>query len=514
METTHQASDTNDEGVYIPKSYEFERDIDTEIKDTRKDVLEFDEDANEHFVYEDIDTLINTEDGKKDLEQMIDIFFNSQRERIKVLDNYTKGRNETILNGRRRLEKDKANYRIAHNYGGYVSTFITGFIMGIPLTIGSELHEADDKDNDVTDIKEIHADNDVDTLNYDLAYDTSRYGRGFELHYRDEDNKDVIALVEPFEMFVIRIANITKKIIAAVHCPIYNGKVHLSIYTDTDTITYDPFKPEAINLQNEDMKPHQYGMVPVVEWWNNRYRQGDFEPQISLIDAYDSAQSDTANYMSDLNDAMLVIEGDVNSTGLGVKDFRDMKDANMLILESGMSADGKERKLTAGYIYKQYDVEGTEAYKERLLSDYFKLCNVPNLDDENFQAKSGIALQYKLLGLRQIQTSKEGYFTKALRRRYKLIENIHKELNDVEIQANALTFTFHPNIPEDIWAEVEQFIKAGGDISQETLIELASFTDLVKEIKRLTDERDRNSIPESRFPIDKTKVDDADEEEQ
>ncbi|HZK00771.1 MAG TPA: phage portal protein, partial [Tissierellaceae bacterium] len=347
-----------------------------------------------------------------------------------------------------------------------------------PLTIGSELHEADDKDNDVTDIKEIHADNDVDTLNYDLAYDASRYGRGFELHYRDEDNKDVIALVEPFEMFVIRIADVTKEIIGAVHCPIYNGRVHLSIYTDDNIIKYDPFKPEAINLLGEDKKPHQYGIVPVVEWWNNRYRLGDFESQISLIDAYDSAQSDTANYMSDLNDAMLVIEGDVQSTGLGMSDFKTMKDANMLILESGMSADGKERKLSAGYIYKQYDVEGTEAYKQRLLKDYFKLCNVPNLDDEKFLTQSGIALQYKLLGLRQIQTSKEGYFTKALRRRYKLIENIHKELNDTEIQANALTFTFHPNIPEDIWAEVEQFIKAGGDISQETLIELASFTDL------------------------------------
>lgn len=507
-DTTHNTGDMNTEGAYIPKSYQFERDMDSETKDKRQDVLEFAEDANEHFVYEDIDTLINTDEGKKDLADMLRIFFNSQKERIKVLDNYTKGKNETILNGRRRLEKDKADYRIAHNYGGYVSTFITGFIMGIPVTLGSELESKDD----VKDIDDIHADNDIDTLNYDLAYDTSRYGRGFELHYRDEENKDVIALVEPFEMFVIRIANITKKIIAAVHCPIYNGKVHLSIYTDTETITYDPFKVEAISLQNENKKLHAYGMVPVVEWWNNRYRQGDFESQISIIDAYDSAQSDTANYMSDLNDAMLVIEGDVNSTGLGVNDFKDMKDANMLILESGISADGKERKLTAGYIYKQYDVQGTEAYKQRLIKDYFKLCNVPNPDDENFMAKSGIALQYKLLGLRQVQTSKEGYFTKALRRRYKLIENIHKELNDTEIQANALTFTFHPNIPEEIWEEVEKFIKAGGEISQETLIELASFTDLVKEIERLQKEKKANSIPETRFKETQEEVIENEEE--
>lgn len=491
-DTTHNA---NDEGVYIPKSYQFERDMGTETQDKRMDVLEFDEQANEHFVYDDINKLIDTEEGKKDLANMLDIFLSSQKDRIRILDNYTRGRNETILRGKRRLEKGKADYRIAHNYGGYVSSFITGFIMGIPVTLGSDLDEKDD----VTDIKDIHADNDIDTLNYDLAYDTSRYGRGFELHYRDHKNRDVIALVEPFEMFVIRSADITKSIIGAVHCPIYNGQVHLSIYTDNRIITYDPFKPEAIKLLGEKKSPHQYGMVPVVEWWNNRYRMGDFEGQISLIDAYDSAQSDTANYMSDLNDAMLVIEGDVQSTGLGMSDFKTMKDANMLILESGMSADGKERKLSAGYIYKQYDVEGTEAYKQRLLKDYFKLCNVPNLDDEKFLTQSGIALQYKLLGLRQIQTSKEGYFTKALRRRYELLENIHKELNDTEIQANALTFTFHPNVPQEIWEEVEKFIKAGGEISQETLIELASFTDLVKEIERLQKEREADRSPEPRF---------------
>ena len=33
----------------------------------------------------------------------------------------------------------------------------------------------------------------------------------------------------------------------------------------------------------------------------------DFEKVIPLIDLYDNAQSDTANYMSDLNDAMLLV---------------------------------------------------------------------------------------------------------------------------------------------------------------------------------------------------------------
>ena len=34
-----------------------------------------------------------------------------------------------------------------------------------------------------------------------------------------------------------------------------------------------------------------------------------FEKQLPLIDIYDAAQSDTANYMTDFNDAILAIEG-------------------------------------------------------------------------------------------------------------------------------------------------------------------------------------------------------------
>lgn len=475
------------EGAYIPKSYQFERDLDRELLDERLDTLSFEEDSNDHFVYEDIDQLINSEQGIKDLEQMLRVFLTVQKPRIETLESYSKGRNATILSGRRRIEANKADYRISHNYGGYISDFITGFILGNPLTIGSELEGSDDID----DIDSIHFGNDIDSLNYDLAYDASRYGRAFELHYRNEHSEDKIVLINPNEMFVIRSADVTKRILGAVHCPVYNGLVYLSVYTDQSIIQFEPFKEGTVVLRNPEIKEHYYGMVPVVEWWNNRYRTGDFEAVIPIIDAYDSAQSDTANYMSDLNDALLVISGDVESSGMEKSDLVAMAQANILVLESGRLGAEKESRLSAEYLYKQYDVAGVEAYKDRLLNDIYKISKVPNIDDQSFGTQSGIALQYKLIGLRQIQAIKENYFAKALRRRYRLIENIHSSLHDTVIKADALTFTFHPNLPQDVWEEVEKFVQTGGEISQQTLRELASFTDEVKEMERLDKESTR-----------------------
>lgn len=481
MDTTHNATDTNVEGQYIPKSYQFERDMDTPSMEGRHDSLVFDEDANTHFVHEDMDSLVNTNDGRAILSQMLRVFLGAQSERLKSLEEYSNGYNTTILNGRRRMEKEKSDYRVRHNWGGYISSFITGYVISHPVSISTT---RDDKGLEI--VEQVNWWNDIDTLNYELAYDASRFGRAFELHYRDTDNNDCVAIIPPSEMFVIRSHTIAKEIIGAVHCPVYNGKMYITVYTAREIIKYQPCEPSAAAFVEAERLRHFYNDVPVVEWWNNRFRRGDFETEISLIDAYDAAQSDTSNYMSDLNDALLVINGDFANNSMTAKDAALMKEHNMLLLETGIAPDGKQTNLTAEYIYKQYDVAGTEAYKNRLINDIYRLANVPNLEDDRFYSgNSGIALQYKMIGLEQIRSTKQSFFTRALRRRYELIANIHRELSIGDFNAKDLVFTFHPNIPEDVWAEIKTYIEAGGEVSQETLREIASFTDHQTEEERM-----------------------------
>ena len=290
-------------------------------------------------------------------------------------------------------------------------------------------------------------------------------------------------------MFVIRDLTVEQNIIGAVHLPVYNGKVNMTFYTKDQVITYKPFVSYSPSLTVDEITKHNYNDIPVVEWWNNRYRMGDYESEISLIDAYDASESDTANYMSDLNDAMLLIKGDLEAIGATADNVAKMKDANTLLLQTGISATGQQTTADAGYIYKQYDVSGTEAYKNRLANDIHRFSRIPNLDDDRFNStQSGIALLYKMIGLEQVRKDKETYFTKALRRRYELISNIHNAVNGPKIEANKLTFTFHPNIPQDVWTEIKAYIEAGGEVSQETLLNNASFTDYETEIDRIKKE--------------------------
>lgn len=418
---------------------------------------------------------------------MIQTFFDSQKKRLKVLASYAKGDNYSILSGHRRLDNEKADYRVRHKWGGYISGFATSYVIGNPVTIG--ILEGANADQLKT-IEEIEWQNDINALNADLAFDASVYGRAFEYHFRDRDNVDRVVLISPLEMFVIRDLTVEQNIICAVHLPIFADKVNPTVYTKDQIIAFKPFSASSIKLETAELNKHEYNDVPVVEWWNNRFRMGDYESEISLIDAYDAGQSDTANYMSDLNDAMLLIKGDLEAIGASAENVAKMKDANTLLLQTGISANGQQTTADAGYIYKKYDVSGTEAYKNRLANDIHRFSRIPNLEDDRFNStSSGIALLYKMIGLEQVRKDKETYYTKALRRRYELISNVHKAINGSVIEANKLTFTFHPNIPQDVWTEIKAYIEAGGTLSQETLMNNASFTDYKTEQSRILKEQ-------------------------
>ena len=484
-ETTHHADDILQEGQYIPKSYQFERDMEPATLEKREDFLQFSDKANVHFMFHSAEKLIEKDKEPEDLKKMVAGFFGDQIERLQILESYSNGNNYTILKGRKRLEPEKADYRIRHDLGGQASRFLTGYTVGQPISIGSS-----EIDLDLTSVDNFNSYNDIEALNRELVYDASRFGRAFELHYFDEFEQPAVALIDAKEMFTVRSADVRKEIIAAVHCPIYNGKLFVTVYTNEEIVSYDNDWTET------DRKPNPFKMVPVVEWQNNRERLGDWEKGIPIIDAYDAAESDTANYMSDLNDAMLVIKGDVESTGMNASDIMKMKQANMLVLESGIGHNGQQTSLEAGYIYKQYDVSGVEAYKSRLIKDFFRIVGLPNLqDDATFSATSGIAIRYKLVDLQQVTSVKRGFFVKALKRRYKLLQALSENLKGFEaVDANSLTFTFHENLPTDVWTEIQSAINSGMEISQETLMESASFTDACKEKSRLLKENGASDI--------------------
>src|SRR5699024_7028426 len=223
-----------------------------------------------------------------------------------------------------------------------------------------------------------------------------------------------------------------------------------------------------------------FDYIPIVEYSNNKYRQGDFEDVLSLIDLYDAAQSDTDNYMQDLNDALLVIKGNLE---IDVKQAQRMKEKNLLMLQTEMDGEGKPSNADAFYIYKQYDGQGTESYKDRLFNNILLFTSITNLldDKKGTGNQSGEALKMKLFALAQKRATKERLFKRGLRERYRLIENILNKASEGSFDVNNINITFTENLPSMIDRELEWFTKAGGELSQETLLSNLSFVENAQE---------------------------------
>lgn len=479
-------------GEEILKVNEFEYGLDISRDDgVNKNYVTFPIESNLHYRYSSAEALL---EDLPTLGAMIRDHFEKQVPRLQVLDEYSKARNTNILRNTRRKEKEKADHRAAHNFGKVICQFDVGYNTGIPIKT-----ESSDKTKQ-TVIDEFNSNNDIDGLNSELWLDIDKYGRAYEIHYRDVDDIDYVDLSNVFETFVVYDTTVKREPILAVRYPkaqfhkdADKMRIMPTVYTADETIYFKETKIDAIKLEEQNREPHSHKEVPVVEHASNRFRQGIYEDVLSQIDLYDSAQSDTANYMTDLNDALLVISGDIEASGLTTEEAAKQKDANMLLLESGVDFNGGKTSVTAQYIYKQYDVNGAEAYKDRTKNDIYEIAMVPNLTDENFSGvQSGEAMKYKLFGFQQMTATKQRLFKKALMRRYRLLFNLKQEISEVtNADLKDLKIIFTPNLPKAILEELKVLVDSGVEFSQETLLGLASFIESVQdELDRLEKERE------------------------
>lgn len=447
----------------------------------------YNDEANEHYRFSSLEDLMN---DLGELKAMIVHHMSYQVPRLELLNDYYLGKNSYIHGIKRRFDEEKSDHRISHNYAKYISQFIQGYLVGDPIKFDH------DDERIAEEIYKINLRNSVDRLHNDLVLDLSKFGRAYELVMRDQEDDDRIYLSDVTETFVIYSDKIDMEPIAGVRYVRRkkkngNESVAVHVYGKNKNYIFEPTEVDSIWLRVESEKEHTYDGVQIVEYQNNRFRQGDYETVIPLIDAYDSAQSDTANYMTDLNDALLTIIGRVN---MPENIARDLKEANAMWLEPSEDiGTGKTSPVSVDYKYKKYDVAGTEAYKKRIAEDIHKFSNTPNMNDENFASNvSGVAMKYKLFGLEQARANKENLFVEGLRRRYKLIAKVKGSINelDADVDMNDLKITFTPNFPEATETELKAFIDAGGEISQETLLGTLSFVDNVaKELERIEEEK-------------------------
>jgi SPP1 family phage portal protein len=390
--------------------------------------------------------------------------------RFTQLDNYYRG-NHVILQ-REQSQKGLPNNRIVGNHAKYITDVAVGYTFGHPVTYESE---------SATSLLDTFHDIDISSHDVDLAKDISIFGTGFELLYVATNPAigapmPYAAVIDPRNVFVVVDDTVEAHPLFAVHYferrDADNRTVGwvINCYTPNNLTRYIAESLDMASATIVYRDTHYWGGVPLVEYLNNEEAQGDFEQQISLIDAYNTVASDRVNDKEQFVDAILMIKGvNLGDTALEATRFiQQLKEFK--VFEAPQDAD-------ASWLTKQLAESEIEVLRTAIKSDIHEFSLVPNLTDENFASNaSGVAMRYNLFGLEQLAITKERYFIRGLHQRIRLFANL-LAVKGQAVDPASVTITMTRNLPTNDAETAAMIQQLSGTVSNQTLISRLSFID-------------------------------------
>lgn len=398
--------------------------------------------------------------------------------RLLELENYYNTKNKII--NRIMADPAKPNNKIANPYASYITDTLTGYFVGEPITYNS---------NDKTllqDLSMIFEYNDEADENMELAKNASIYGVAYEMLYFSEEDKMIrFKPLSPKEVIPIFDKSVENNLLAVIRYYDDYNVVEDKTYTIIEVIDATGVARYSSSKGSNTLTPlesysHYFGMVPVAIYKNNEEERGDFEPVISLIDAYDTMESDSVNDFAYFVDCYLALYGFTAEA----EDVQKMKENRILLMDEGTSAE---------WLIKNSNDTTIENMKNRLDADIHKFAKCPNLADKEFASNaSGIAIKFKTLGTENLVAIKERKFKRGLQQRLELMSMINSVLRE-GFDWRAIDIVFTRNLPSND-VDIANMVNTLRDIvSDETLLAQIPFVDDVQaEIERVDEQREKS----------------------
>ena len=362
------------------------------------------------------------------------------------------------------------------NHARDIADTASGYFMGNPITYG----KANDEIQPLLDAYDAA---NVDDTDQDNALTLSITGRAYEYIYAKEDEAELATMpVDPRNTFIVRDESIEHNELFGVYYyylddsedveSVENGEssgddLYVTVYTADKIYEYKLTGQSETLLKTED---HYLGEVPIVEYQNNKYCNGDYEGQIDLIDAYNELMADRVNDKAQFVDAVLVLYGAILGDDGAESEaaMESLKARKLLELDSDARAE---------YLTRAFDESGVEILRQALKEDIYTMSHVPNLTDKNFAGNSsGVAMEYKLLGLEMLTKIKERYYRIGLRKRARIFTH-YLGIKGKQVDPNDAVPTFSRGLPKNILELSQVIANLSGEVSKQTLISLLPFVE-------------------------------------
>lgn len=394
-------------------------------------------------------------------------------DRLWNLENYYEGRHKILQ------DKDREN-KLVCNHAKDISDTASSYFIGNPVT-----YKAPTDITILTDKLEYAG---ADEADGDNGLDLSIFGRAYEYVYTKKDETDLMTKnLSPMNTFVVYDDTIEQNELFAVYYYTMRDDSDKTDKKYVATVVTENYK-YILNILNVDdpqittevPEPHYKGEVPIIEYLNNKMGLGDFELQIPLIDAYNALMSDRVTDKEQFIDAILAIYGtllsdedEFDEDGNKISDSADeaqkqLKKKKILELPDGTKAE---------YLTRTFDENGVEILKKAIEQDIHKFSHIPCMSDESFGGNvSGVAMEFKLLGMENITKIKTRYYKKGLRKRLRIFANFYAN-KGISIDVTGIVPTFTRALPKNL-LEISQIVSnLWGKVGKKTLLAQIPFVD-------------------------------------
>lgn len=409
--------------------------------------------------------------------------------RLKKLKKYYEGKHKI-------LEDAERENRLVCNHAKDISDTASAYFIGNPIAYKSE--ENIDQLNDTLENAG------ADEIDGDNGIDLSIYGRAYEYIYTKQGETDLtIKNLPPENTFMVYDNTIEENELFAVYYFAKKDDTNLTNITYVATVLTKNFK-YVLDIQDIDgpqalIEPpegHYKGEIPVIEYLNNKLAIGDFELQIPLIDAYNALMSDRITDKEQFIDSVLAIYGTLLSD-----DDEEVKEGEESSSVKAMKRLKKEKLLEmpdtskAEYLTRTFDESGVEILKKAIEQDIHKFSHVPCMTDESFGGNvSGVAMEFKLLGLENITKVKTRYYKKGLRKRIRIFTNWMATSGQGNINPIGITPIFTRALPKNL-LEISQIVaNLWGKVSKKTLLAQIPFVEDPDEELKVVEQEEKESV--------------------
>jgi len=355
---------------------------------------------------------------------------------------------------------------------------------------------------------EIAVDNNLEALDGENLRNALIHGYGVEVHSfaTDSDEGEVrITSYDPREWVLVRDTNgvlqIAIRQVTLDANTVYNGELlddELKIRTVYYADQYETFKYVDEDGQKGkweviERQTHHYGQVPVVEWRINEQRKSILtDAIISQVDAYNAADSQSGDELTQASDALLVLKG--LSADWIEQNAATIRQKRVLPLEDTENSDAK-------YLSKTLEADRFGKRLERTRAHIHMMGEVPDVNQivGTTGATSGIALKLMFTPMQEAASGMIAWLKKCMRDRVNLINAMSaKQTNRSEISNYVVGIQFQ--IPVNRIEEWQYIGSLDGIVSARTKLELLhDINDPERELQALAFEQ-KSQLPELEGP--------------